>query len=103
MPAQTTKLPYPEFSTSGYRSVRAPFFSIKKRQNGLSLNRIGVVVGVHVMKRAVDRNFWKRQVRATLRSLEQSGDDILVIFSKRPPRSKKQEVKQTLLCHISTK
>ena len=103
MSAKTIKLPYPEFSTSGYRFVRTPFFSIKKRQNGLFLNRIGVVVGVHIMKRAVDRNFWKRQVRATLRSVEKSGIDLLVIFSKRPPRSKKQEVKQMLLCSISTR
>jgi ribonuclease P protein component len=102
MPAKPTKLPYPEFSTARYRSVRTPYFSIKIRENGLAENRVGVVVSARTMKRAVDRNFWKRQIRSTLRGVGTGGHDILVVFSQRPLRSKKQEIKETLLCHIST-
>ena len=103
MPVVATKLPYPEFSGSGYHVIKTPYFSIKTRPNGLLVNRIGVVIGVRAMKKAVDRNFWKRQMRVGLKDLKQGGNDILVVFSRKPLRSEKKEIKEALLCRISIK
>ena len=42
--------------------------------------RIGVVVGISVNKSAVKRNFWKRQGKAALVPLLQTGNDFILTF-----------------------
>ncbi|MBI4096302.1 MAG: ribonuclease P protein component [Candidatus Levybacteria bacterium] len=57
-------------------------FVLKLRENGLSLNRFGIIVSKKVDKRAVGRNKIKRMFRNVLVSLSKnmiSGHDILFI------------------------
>jgi ribonuclease P protein component len=48
------------------------------RKNTSPSNRIAVVVGKSVDKRAVRRNFWKRQAKMQLLRLPSSGMDIIM-------------------------
>jgi ribonuclease P protein component len=63
LPAKN-RLPRENFRVRGYRVVATPHFSLKTKDNLLSVNRIGVVIGTSVDKRATRRNFWERQVKA---------------------------------------
>ena len=44
-------------------------------------NRIGVIISSAVVKSAVRRNFWKRQVQSNFKLLPATGNDFLIIFS----------------------
>lgn len=59
-----------------------PFFVLKFKKNGLTVNRFGIVVSKKIDKRAVERNKIKRMFRKTLMDLNKemaSGHDILFI------------------------
>src|SRR3989344_7942960 len=63
-------------------SFSVPQFVLKKRKNGLLLNRFGIVVSKKIDKRAVVRNKVKRIFRNVLSDLNSnmiSGHDILFI------------------------
>jgi ribonuclease P protein component len=77
---RTGRLPSDEFRARGYRTVTTPFFSLRVKKNSLDKNRIGVVIGLAVDKRAVKRNFWKRQAKFQLMRLSHAGKDFLVVF-----------------------
>jgi ribonuclease P protein component len=79
MISKRSRLPREAFKAGGYRKINTPFFSLREKDNGISLNRIGVIVGKSVDKRAVRRNFWERQVKARLRKLPPAGKDLMVI------------------------
>jgi RNase P protein component len=82
------------------RAVTTPFFSLKTRSNAVGVNRIAVVVGLSVDKRAVRRNFWERQAQNQLLKAPQLEKDfILTIFSRVKTLTKRQfaqEIKNVL-------
>lgn len=57
------RLPREAFRARGYQTLTTPFFSVKTKDNSLGVNRIGVVIGKSVDKRATRRNFWERQAK----------------------------------------
>lgn len=73
------RLPREAFRARGYQTVATPFFSLKVKNNNIGVDRIGVVVGKSVDKRAVRRNFWERQVKAELLRIQGGGMDFLVV------------------------
>jgi ribonuclease P protein component len=79
---RSSRLPSSEFLARGYRTFKTPFFSLKTKPNGLSKNRIGVIISVAAVKSATRRNFWKRQIKSEIRSQEPGARnfDFLVIF-----------------------
>jgi ribonuclease P protein component len=105
---QKNRLPYMELNAGGYRTVRTPYFSLKIRKNGLPQNRIGAIIGVAAEKRAVRRNFWKRQAKGILakqpNALQGSGGgkDFVVIFSKKIKEISKMQFKDELLKAVSS-
>jgi ribonuclease P protein component len=77
------RLPRQEFRVRGYRTVTTPFFSLKTKENEVGVNRIAVVVGKSVDKRATQRNFWERQAKNQfLKAPNFSKDFILTIFPR---------------------
>src|ERR1700733_9823902 len=78
-----SRLPAVDFRSMGYRTVRTPYFALKAKNNHTEVNRIGVITGVQVHKSAVKRNFWKRQAKAALEGIPQSGKDILIILTSK--------------------
>ncbi len=87
------RLPREAFRARGYWTVATPFFSFKTKNNNLYFDRIGVVVGKSVDKRAVRRNFWERQVKAQLLQVHGGGRDFLVmVFPKINSLTKKEFV-----------
>lgn len=80
MISKTRRLPRSEFKAHGYKTIRTPFFSLKTKKNSLFVNRIGVVIGKSVDKRATQRNFWERQAKTELSKLPDRGDDIILII-----------------------
>jgi len=94
------RLPREAFRERGYRAAATPFFSIKTKNNTLGANRIGVVIGLSVDKRATRRNFLERQVKNQLLRAPNLGKDIIVIiFPKVRELSKRQfveEIKKSL-------
>jgi ribonuclease P protein component len=93
------RLPSSEFLARGYRTIATPYFSLKAKQNGLSQNRIGVIISVAAAKSAARRNFWKRQVRARMANGEwrmANGFDFLIIFSKKGDLLTKAEFEKEL-------
>lgn len=84
---QKSRLPRDGFRARGYRIFSTPYFSLKAKNNFLPTNRIGVIVGKSVDKRATQRNFWERQAKARLLlapvSPQAAGKDLVVtIFPK---------------------
>jgi ribonuclease P protein component len=75
------RLPSDEFRARGYETHTTPFFSLRVKKNSFGRNRIGVVIGLAIDKRAVRRNFWKRQAKAHLLRVPNVSKDFLVIFS----------------------
>ncbi|HVN26543.1 MAG TPA: ribonuclease P protein component [Candidatus Paceibacterota bacterium] len=73
-----TRLPRTEFRARGYQSLHTSYFSLKKKQNGRSDVRIGVVVPKGVHKTAVRRNFWKRQARTAVPQRIWRGYDLII-------------------------
>jgi ribonuclease P protein component len=81
MVPKKSRIPRGEFRSGGYRTFKTPFFSLKTRKNAASRNRIGIIVGKSVDKRAVRRNFLKRQAKAELLRAPNLGNDVvLVVF-----------------------
>jgi ribonuclease P protein component len=85
------RLPSGGFKAAGYRAVRTPHFSLKFKDNGTGVNRIGVVVGKSVDKRAVRRNFLERQAKTALLKAPQDGKDLIItLFPKTNALTKKE-------------
>jgi ribonuclease P protein component len=82
MVPKKSRIPRTEFGLQGYRSARSPFFSLKVRKNNSGeagmRNRVAVVVGKSVDKRAVRRNSLKRQVKSQLLKLPANGIDLVI-------------------------
>src|ERR1700722_15694468 len=76
-----SRLPSDEFRAHGYRTVTTPFFSLRVKKNSLEKNRMGVVIGLVVDRRAVKRNFWKREAKVQLLRIPILSKDFLVVFS----------------------
>jgi ribonuclease P protein component len=75
----------PGIKYTNSRFVATPQFVVKEKENGLEINRFGIIVSKKVDKRAVQRNRIKRFFRQTLIGLNEKlayGHDILVIVKK---------------------
>ncbi len=71
-----------------------PQFLLKKQENGLSVNRFGIVVSKKVDNRAVVRNRVKRFFRTALMNLGKKmnvGHDILIVVKKEILSKTKEE------------
>ena len=89
------RLPPGGFKAGGYRSIRTSFFSLKFKDNGTGANRIGIVVGKSVDKRATQRNFWERQAKVQLLKAPKLGKDLIItIFPKVNTLTKADFVKE---------
>jgi ribonuclease P protein component len=75
---QKSRLPRDGFRAHGYRIFTTPYFSLKSKNNTLGINRIGVVVGKSVEKRATQRNFWERQAKGELLKAKNRSRDYLL-------------------------
>ena len=80
---QKARLPREEFEARGYRRAATPYFALKFKENTLDGNRIGVVVGKSVDKRATRRNFLERQAKSALMKLPAIGRDMILMVSPR--------------------
>lgn len=75
----------PGIKFNNSRLIAVPQFILKQKENGLDLNRFGIVVSKKIDKRAVGRNNLKRFFRTTLMKLYgkmSTGHDILIIVKK---------------------
>lgn len=75
----------PEIGFNNTYFVTSSQFILKKKKNGLTVNRFGVVVSKKIDKRAVVRNGIKRFFRTTLINLNRkmnAGYDMLFIVKK---------------------
>ena len=73
-------LPHEEFRARGYLETTTPYFSLKARQNSLKRYRLSVVIGAASIKRAAQRNFWRRQVKSVFLESPQKNFDFLVVL-----------------------
>lgn len=76
-------------------SLSVPEFVLKKRKNGLLLNRFGIVVSKKIDKRATVRNKIKRIFRNVLSDLNNNmmpGHDILFIAKNSSLSKTKEEI-----------
>jgi ribonuclease P protein component len=99
-----SRLPSSEFLSRGYRTEKAPYFSLKAKPNGLLKDRIGVIISVAAVKSAARRNFWKRQIKSDMSQAtcrKSQGFDFLVVFFKKGDSLTKAEFKKELLGALS--
>jgi ribonuclease P protein component len=85
-------VPGVRFSNSHLLTV--PQFVLKEKENGLIVNRFGIVVSKRIDKRAVARNKIKRFFRQILGELNENikpGHDILLIVKKNITGATKEE------------
>ncbi len=72
-----------------------PFFVIKIRENGLTLNRFGIVVAKKIDKRATFRNKIKRIFRDNLTELNKNlttGNDMLFVVKREIIGKNKEQI-----------
>lgn len=65
---------------------RSPFFSLRFLENNLFVSRFGIVISTKIDKRAVYRNYLKRQIREIIRlnlNKIKKGFDIVLIVNKK--------------------
>jgi len=94
---QSSRLPYREFRSRGYRAVTTPFFTLKTKKGVTPRNRLGIVIGVAAEKNAARRNFWKRHTKTVFQTLPDCGNDYLIIFSKNIKDSTLKRFKEEFL------
>ncbi len=76
------------------------YLGIKVLKNNLSTTRCGVLVGLKVSKKAVERNKIKRQIREILKTIvfeKKEGKDVLVLVLPEATKAKKEEINKELL------
>jgi ribonuclease P protein component len=76
-------------------ALTCPLLVLKKKENGLELNRFGVIISKRIDKRAVVRNSLKRIFRDAFANLEKKINikhDILIITKKEVLSKKKEEI-----------
>jgi ribonuclease P protein component len=89
------RLPRAGFRERGYRVYSTPFFSLKVKNNETGGNRIAVIVGKSVDKRAVRRNFWERRAKVQLLQAPNLGKDIIMtIFPKVSTLTRQEFIKE---------
>ena len=96
---KSARLPSDAFREQGYRRVGTRFFSLKSKNNGLSVNRVGVIVGISVDKRAVRRNLLERRAKAGLLKLPKlpgAGMDIIVTIFPGAGKLPREEFRKEL-------
>ncbi|MDE2018920.1 MAG: ribonuclease P protein component [Patescibacteria group bacterium] len=93
---QKLRLPRSEFAARGYKIIKTPWFSLKTKENNLDYARFGVVIGTAVEKRAVKRNFWKRQARTVFAERARAGKDYILLFLKRIKELNKNQFRAEL-------
>jgi len=81
-------------------SFYCPVLGLKYLQNNLGFNRIGIIIGLKVSKKAVIRNKIKRQIREIVRndfSKTKNSYDIVIITIKGLETKTFLEIKEALL------
>ena len=76
------------------------FIKIKFLKNDLEINRFGLVIGLKISKKAVQRNKIKRQLEEVIQSeLEQmkKGIDIVILVQPEIIEKEYQEIKEVLI------
>jgi ribonuclease P protein component len=83
----------------GGRSGFDGLLGVKIIPNNLNLNRFGILVGLKVSKKAVERNYLKRVLREAIRAHSTSlkkGFDIVIISLPASRGKKAQDLKKSL-------
>lgn len=83
----------------GGKTLRTTFFRIKTVENHTKHSRYGIVIANKVIKKAVDRNRKKRQVRAVLGELIDTitkGYDIVVLAQSNIAEASHEEIQKDL-------
>ena len=76
------------------------FIKIKFLKNGLEINRFGLIVGLKISKKAVQRNKIKRQLEEIIQlELEQmkKGFDVIILVNSEIIEKKYQEIERILI------
>jgi len=82
------------------RYYQKDFIKIKLLENDLEINRFGLVIGLKISKKAVQRNKIKRQLEEIIQSeLEQirKGIDIIILVQPEIIEKEYQEIKEVLI------
>ncbi len=76
-------------------------FIIKYLENNLNINRLGIIIGLKVSKKAVIRNKIKRQIREIFRKYSKENhlntEDVVIIVSKNIIDKSQQEIEKEFL------
>ena len=81
------------FNSSEY-SVSNELLLVLAKKNNLGFNRLGLIVGKKSLRKAVDRNRIKRQLRESFRQLDSLSLDIVVLV--RPSVGANIQARQTI-------
>jgi len=82
------------------RFFQDPFFLLKFKDNNLKKTRFGFVVSLKISKKAVDRNRIKRQLRESVKSIQESvknGLDVVFVAKKAILHKETKDIKKRVL------
>lgn len=82
------------------KQFNSSLYTVLYNQNLLNNHRFGILISKKKVKKAVDRNFFRRQIKSILRSIDDSNEkkklDIIIIiknnFSEQSYQNKKKEL-----------
>lgn len=94
------RLPPAEFKGQKAHSFFISKFKVQFVKKTEKLGRFAVIIPAAVVKKAVDRHYWKRQIIEALRPWQTKGIDAIILVKTRPEKAEKEEILSALAKEI---
>ena len=90
------RAPVKETQKKAKKVFSSPYFFVKAATNAVGHNRFGIIISTAVLKKSVDRHFWKRKIASGLSELPNFKKDFLLIVSPGIKRAAFKEVEEEI-------
>lgn len=90
-----------EFKGQKAHSFFISKFKVQFVKKAEKIGRFAVVIPSAVVKKAVDRHYWKRQILEALRPWQNQGIDAIILVKTKPEKGEKKQILTDLVKEIN--
>lgn len=90
-----------EFKGQKAHSFFISKFKVQFVKKAERIGRFAVIIPAAVVKKAVDRHYWKRQIVEALRPWQNKGIDAIILVKIKPEKTEKEEILTALAKEIN--
>lgn len=101
MLSKKNRLPPAEFKGQKAHSFFISKLKVQFVKNSQETSRFAVIIPASVVKKAVDRHYWKRQIFETLKAWQNKGIDAIIFVKTEPKKKEKAELLSALSSEIN--